>query len=90
MKISANYRLIFLFFSSIILLIGCQEMKDEQKLDYVEYNILTTDSLKVNEDIKVIIIDSCEYVLFHESEGVNKGYGYMAHKGNCKNQIHKN
>ena len=31
----------------------------------------------------VIVIDSCEYIV-KSSERGNKGYGYMAHKGNCR------
>lgn len=36
----------------------------------------------------VIIIDSCEYIVFQRRSGYG-GYGYMAHKGNCKNPIHE-
>ena len=54
------------------------------------------DSLKVSpsysqqfllENYKVIVIDGCEYIVFERRSGYG-GYGYMAHKGNCKNPIH--
>ena len=31
----------------------------------------------------VIVIDSCEYIV-KSSESGYQGYGYMAHKGNCR------
>lgn len=31
----------------------------------------------------VIVIDSCEYIV-KSSGDVYQGYGYMAHKGNCR------
>lgn len=31
----------------------------------------------------VIVIDSCEYIVKSSERGY-QGYGYMAHKGNCK------
>jgi len=41
-----------------------------------------------NGDFEVIMIDSCEYVVFKEKEGNNRAFGYMAYKGNCSNPIH--
>ena len=35
------------------------------------------------KDYAVIVIDSCEYIV-KSSECGYQGYGYMAHKGNCK------
>jgi hypothetical protein len=44
--------------------------------------------LKPN-DFETIVIDGCEYIVFTESfNHAAKGYGFMAHKGNCKNNIH--
>lgn len=39
-------------------------------------------------DFEIIVIDSCEYIIYKETDGSNKAYGFMAHKGNCKNPIH--
>ncbi|MDA3924492.1 MAG: hypothetical protein PF904_07330, partial [Kiritimatiellae bacterium] len=41
------------------------------------------------EDVEVVVIDGCEYIIYKETNGNNQGYGYMAHKGSCKNPIHK-
>ncbi len=48
-----------------------------------------TIDLLADEDLKVQIIDGCEYLVMKDSKGTNKGYGFMAHKGNCKNLIHQ-
>jgi hypothetical protein len=39
------------------------------------------DQVKANYLIKEI--DSCEYIIYSKHSGY-KGYGFMAHKGNCK------
>ena len=39
-------------------------------------------------DVEIILIDSCEYIIYKETEGANHGFGYMAHKGNCNNPAH--
>jgi hypothetical protein len=35
------------------------------------------------KDYAVIVIDSCEYIVKSSANG-SQGYGYMAHKGNCR------
>ena len=40
-------------------------------------------------DFETIVIEDCEYLIRDTYFG-NAGYGFMAHKGNCKNPIHKN
>ncbi len=39
-------------------------------------------------DLEIIEIDGCEYIFYKKSPSTNKGFGFMAHKGNCKNPIH--
>lgn len=39
-------------------------------------------------DVEIIVIDDCEYIIYKETDGSNRAYGFMAHKGNCKNPIH--
>jgi len=39
-------------------------------------------------DLEILVIDNCEYIFYKKSPSTNKGYGFMAHKGNCKNPIH--
>jgi hypothetical protein len=36
-----------------------------------------------------VVIDNCEYVLYSSWGGGHKGYGYLAHKGDCNNPIHE-
>jgi hypothetical protein len=33
---------------------------------------------------KVIVLDSCEYIYGKEIPIGHRGYGYLAHKGNCR------
>ncbi len=40
------------------------------------------------ENHKVLVIDGCEYLIYDYNRGYG-GYGYMTHKGNCNNPIHK-
>ena len=44
-------------------------------------NTVETDT--VEQDYRVVVIDSCEYVMFDRAAGYH-GFGFMAHKGNCK------
>ena len=39
-------------------------------------------------NLEILEIDKCEYIFYKKSPSTNKGYGFMAHKGNCKNPIH--
>jgi|SaaInlStandDraft_1057018.scaffolds.fasta_scaffold01867_4 hypothetical protein len=40
---------------------------------------------------KVVNIEGCEYILYKDLDRThsNHSYGFMAHKGNCKNPIHQ-
>lgn len=45
-----------------------------------------TDAEKERERLNgfnIIIVDSCEYLIKEETGGY-QGYGYFAHKGNCR------
>ena len=39
-------------------------------------------------DYEIVEIEGCEYVIARETKMPHTGYGFMAHKGNCKNPIH--
>ncbi len=40
-------------------------------------------------DFEIMTIDSCEYLVVTEDYGhAQKGFGFMAHKGNCSNPVH--
>lgn len=46
---------------------------------------ITNDIYDVNGEfrLRTVVIDSCEYLIGNHSGGY-QGYGFMAHKGNCK------
>ena len=68
--------------SILFAMISCSEQLDTNVYHKVEK---TNDVYKVYDDlnVRVVIIDSCEYLIGHTCLGYN-GYGYMSHKGNCK------
>lgn len=33
-------------------------------------------------------MDGCEYIVYKDRIDANESYGFMTHKGNCKNPIH--
>jgi len=39
-------------------------------------------------DLEILEIDNCQYIFYKKSPNTNKAFGFMAHKGNCKNPIH--
>jgi hypothetical protein len=42
-----------------------------------------TNTAGFEADYRVVVIDSCEYIIY-DIHKAYVGYGYMAHKGNCK------
>jgi hypothetical protein len=44
--------------------------------------------VKKADDFSVIEIDGCQYLKAEGKRGY-KGYGYLAHKGNCPNPTHR-
>lgn len=40
-------------------------------------------------NVTVIVYEGCEYLIYKEDKNANSSYGFMAHKGNCSNRIHK-
>lgn len=43
-----------------------------------------TKTVKVQTEYTTIIIEDCEYIMLDYKNGYS-GYGFLAHKGNCKN-----
>ncbi len=39
--------------------------------------------------LETIRIEGCEYLIYKEEHDNNSAFGFMAHKGNCSNSIHK-
>jgi hypothetical protein len=40
------------------------------------------------DDVEILSIDGCQYIVYKETIGANHSFGYLAHKGNCNNSIH--
>jgi predicted RNA-binding Zn ribbon-like protein len=72
----------------LFLFSACQPQIQEKEITTKE---IPTEQL-INEidvhDLEILIIDKCEYIFYKKSQSTNKGFGFMAHKGNCKNPIH--
>ena len=41
-----------------------------------------------SDQFQILEIEGCEYLIYKDHIGSNLGFGFMAHKGNCKNLIH--
>ena len=67
---------------------ACQPIIEEKEIS--ETKIET--ERKINEidvhDLEILVIDNCEYIFYKKSPNANMGFGFMAHKGNCKNSVH--
>jgi predicted RNA-binding Zn ribbon-like protein len=72
----------------LFLFSACQRQTQEKEISVTE---IPTEQL-INEidvhDLQILEIDKCEYIFYKKSPSSNRGYGFMAHKGNCKNTIH--
>lgn len=71
----------------VITLISCGEPelnKGENSLVNTS-NAVNIKNIVNNHDI--VDIDGCEYIIYAEEQGYS-GFGFMTHKGNCKNIIH--
>lgn len=63
-------------------LCGCSEQGFLTTTHEVNYD-------KMSKNMKTIEIEGCEYIVYSCSSGYS-GFGFMSHKGNCKNPIHRN
>lgn len=66
----------------ILALCGCSEQGFLTTTHDVNYE-------KMSKNMRTIEIEGCEYLVYSCSSGYS-GFGFMAHKGNCKNPIHRN
>lgn len=63
----------------------------EHKVSTVNVKLTNVQKEKPIGKYKVIRFDGCQYVEKTIDYSVSyKGFGFMAHKGNCDNPIHKN
>ena len=72
----------------LFLISACQPITQEKEVSETE----TQTEQRINEidvhDLEILVIDKCEYIFYKKSPNANKGFGFMAHKGNCKNSVH--
>jgi hypothetical protein len=70
-----------------LLLFSCTSKKTLDIKEIKEVNEFPSWTIPIT--YKIIIIDSCEYIIGSDNGGYNGGF-FLTHKGNCKNPIHKN
>lgn len=75
-----------LFTILLLLFTACGESNSHEKDNSLIAPVQSIKNELIKKDIKIIVIDECQYILFKEQEGSLRGY--MAHKGNCNNPIH--
>lgn len=86
----AKKNLICLLLGFSLLTTGCDQSKKETGESPPGYTLGEAKEVGINGKIRVVVIDGCEYIIYQEKGKQNDGYGFMAHKGNCKNPIHRN
>ena len=67
---------------------SCEQPKPIEEDTELEHKTEETIHAITNGDVEILEIDGCQYIVYKELDGPNRGYGYMAHKGNCSNPIH--
>ena len=81
-------KIILTILASSIIFLGCKEAE----LSNHEHKLILKTEKRIHNihkgDYEVLVIERCQYILYQEREGTNRGYGYMAHKGNCNNPKH--
>ncbi len=81
--------IVLLVITAVLLLLTSCETKTsekvEEKIEILPAHLINR--IDVNE-LEILEIDNCEYIFYKKSPNRNMGFGFMAHKGNCKNPIH--
>lgn len=74
-----------LFTIILILFIACGESNSHKKDSNLITSVQPLKIESIKKDIKTIMINECQYLIYKEQEGSLRGY--MAHKSNCNNSI---
>ena len=82
-----NKATIFFLFFFFVFFSACLENKLEEDSP-IEHQTEQTIHQIPEGDLEILLIEDCEYIVFKDGRGSNHGFGYMSHKGNCKNPIH--
>ena len=80
--------LIVIFTSISILNYSCEQPKQKDEDSVVEHKTELLIHNIPEGDLEILEIEGCEYIVYQDARNANLGYGYMSHKGNCKNPIH--
>ena len=80
------FTLIFLF-SYIFLTCEAPKMEEENQIE-TEQDVESIIHKIGEGNLEVLEIEDCEYFFLKDHLNANQGFGFMAHKGNCKNPIH--
>ncbi len=79
---------ITIFISIMILNYSCDQPKQKDEDSTIEHEVESLIHNIPEGDLEILKIEGCEYIIYQDARNANLGYGYMAHKGNCKNPIH--
>ena len=81
--------ILWIVVAAFLALTGCEQEKPPRAKTAMETEAENAIKRVQQGDVSIVVIDGCEYIIYKETNGNNQGYGYMAHKGNCKNPIHR-
>lgn len=73
----------------VILFSSCERETKKQVASENETHTINQINSIDYHDLEILEIDHCEYIFYKKNAGTNRGFGFMAHKGNCKNPIHQ-
>ena len=81
-------KLIYSTFICALLVFGCEQQKQKKEDSSLESKTEKILHSIKEDDLEILTIDGCQYIVYKETIGANHSFGYMAHKGNCNNPIH--
>lgn len=76
-----GYLSVLICLLSGLILFGCSDQGPLTDEHPVNYNVM-------KDHMQTIEIEGCEYWVY-SCRRAYSGFGFMAHKGNCKNPIHR-
>lgn len=59
-----------------------------EEVNQVQPSLENTFEQIPEDEVEVIEIEGCEYIIYKGTPDENQGFGFMSHKGNCRNPIH--
>ena len=71
------------FLFTLLVMFLLSSCNPEKRREEAYKNIVKSEINRIKTNYKVIVIDSCEYIYYHDDTPFS-GNGYLAHKGNCR------